>query len=325
MTETQDPPTHHRAPRRWPVLLLALPAFVAIWSGWVGLGELAGFGPVHPLPGIADDFEINSAITLPIGMEVYSAYALHAWLSGHVRTTAARTFAKYSALAALTLGGAGQVAYHLMSASGIVAAPWPITTAVACIPVAVLGMAAVLAHLLAQPADLAHAVHDDAAVRTPETVHDTDDAHAQRADRAHDDRAQDVAQDDADVAQPVRKVSQRVRVDAQRAHDAVPMHSARALPASTAVRTVSLVKDRALCTSPNGVRNVVHSDRWTDAAERLCKADPSGRRDVRTVETILRLHHVDGLPHARIAAHTGCSASTVSRTLTAARAHVESN
>src|SRR5690348_8620376 len=29
--------------RSWPVLLLALPAFVAIWSGWVGLGGLTGF------------------------------------------------------------------------------------------------------------------------------------------------------------------------------------------------------------------------------------------------------------------------------------------
>jgi hypothetical protein len=48
---------------RWPLLLLAAPAFVAVWSGWVGLGSLAGFGMVHPLPGIADEFSINSAIT----------------------------------------------------------------------------------------------------------------------------------------------------------------------------------------------------------------------------------------------------------------------
>jgi hypothetical protein len=26
--------------RRWPLLLIAAPAAVAIWSGWVGLGEL---------------------------------------------------------------------------------------------------------------------------------------------------------------------------------------------------------------------------------------------------------------------------------------------
>ncbi len=51
----------------WPVVLLALPAFVAIWSGWVGLGGLTGFGVVHPLPGIWDSFSINSAITLRSG------------------------------------------------------------------------------------------------------------------------------------------------------------------------------------------------------------------------------------------------------------------
>ncbi|MGW1344003.1 ABC transporter permease [Kribbella sp. NPDC002412] len=133
--------------RSWPVLLLALPAFVAVWSGWVGLGELTGFGVVHPLPGIADGFTINSAITLPIGVETYAAFALRVWLSGRVPVRA-RRFAKRSALAALALGALGQVAYHLLEAAGVTCAPWPITTAVACLPVAVLGMGAALAHLI---------------------------------------------------------------------------------------------------------------------------------------------------------------------------------
>lgn len=136
-----------RRPVAWPVLLLAAPAFVAIWSGWVELGALAGFGVVHPLPGIADGFTINTAITLPIGMEAYAAYALWVWLSDRAPTRA-RRFARWSALLALVVGAAGQVAYHLMAAAGITAAPWPITTAVACLPVAVLGMGAALAHLL---------------------------------------------------------------------------------------------------------------------------------------------------------------------------------
>ena len=130
---------------RWPLLLLAAPAFVAVWSGWVGLGSLAGFGMVHPLPGIADQFSINSAITLPVGVETYAAYALRAWLSGPAQ---ARRFAKWSAIGSLVLGAAGQIAYHLLSASGVRTAPWPITTVVACLPVAVLGMGAALAHLL---------------------------------------------------------------------------------------------------------------------------------------------------------------------------------
>jgi hypothetical protein len=133
--------------RSWPVLLLALPAFVAVWSGWVGLGELTGFGVVHPLPGIADGFTINSAITLPIGVETYAAFALRVWLSGRVPARA-RRFAKWSALSALCLGALGQVAYHLLEATGVSHAPWQITTVVACLPVAVLGMGAALAHLI---------------------------------------------------------------------------------------------------------------------------------------------------------------------------------
>jgi cytochrome bd-type quinol oxidase subunit 2 len=133
--------------RTWPVLLLALPAFVAIWSGWVGLGELTGFGVVHPLPGIADGFSLNTAITLPIGVETYAAYALRAWLSGRVPGRA-RRFAKWSAIGSLLLGALGQVAYHLMESAGVTVAPWWITTLVACLPVAVLGMGAALAHLM---------------------------------------------------------------------------------------------------------------------------------------------------------------------------------
>lgn len=139
--------------RSWPVLLLALPAFVAIWSGWVGLGELAGFGVVHPLPGIWDTLAVNTAITLPIGMEVYAAYALRAWLTPGAPVRA-RRFARWSTVAALVLGAAGQVAYHLMSAAGMTTAPWQITTVVACLPVAVLGMGAALAHLLHETTDL---------------------------------------------------------------------------------------------------------------------------------------------------------------------------
>ncbi|HEX6498795.1 MAG TPA: ABC transporter permease, partial [Micromonosporaceae bacterium] len=92
--------------RTWPLVLLALPAFVAVWSGWVGLGSLTGFGVVHPLPGIADGFAINSAITLPVGVETYAAFALRVWISGAVPATA-RRFAKASAIGSLALGALG--------------------------------------------------------------------------------------------------------------------------------------------------------------------------------------------------------------------------
>lgn len=140
-------PSQPRRIRAWPILLLALPAFVAIWSGWVGLGGLTGFGVVHPLPGILDDVSLNTAITLPIGLETYGTYALYVWLSGAVPARA-RRFAMWSAIGSLSLGAAGQIAYHLMSAAGMSVAPWQITTIVACIPVAVLGMGAALYHLV---------------------------------------------------------------------------------------------------------------------------------------------------------------------------------
>ncbi|MEV4418248.1 ABC transporter permease [Catellatospora sp. NPDC049609] len=134
--------------RSWPVFIIGLGAFVGIWSGWVELGKLTGFGPVQPLPGIADDFSLNTAITLPLGMEAYAAYALKVWMTSGIPARA-RDFARWSTIVALLVGMAGQVAYHLMAANGITSAPWQITTAVACLPVIVLGLAATLAHLVA--------------------------------------------------------------------------------------------------------------------------------------------------------------------------------
>jgi hypothetical protein len=140
------------AGRRWPLLLLALPAAVAIWSGWVGLGEMAGFGLVHPLPGIADGFTINSAITLPVGMEAYAAYALGVWLSPRPVPARARRFACRSSLAALGLGLLGQVSYHLLVAYRA-SAPLVVVVLVACVPVLVLGAGAALLHLLGSQPD----------------------------------------------------------------------------------------------------------------------------------------------------------------------------
>ena len=83
--------------KRWPLFLIAAPAAVAIWSGWVGLGGMCGFGVIHPLPGIWDALQINTAITLPIGVESYGAYALGAWLTPGTPGRA-RSFARRSAI-----------------------------------------------------------------------------------------------------------------------------------------------------------------------------------------------------------------------------------
>jgi hypothetical protein len=140
-------------PRRWPLVLIAAPAAVSIWSGWVGLGEKSGFGIVHPLPGIVSALQINTAITLPVGVEAYGAYALGAWLS-LARDHPARTFARRSAIGSLVLGMLGQVAYHLLAAAHATRAPWPVVVAVSCMPVVTLGFGAALTHLLrAAPAE----------------------------------------------------------------------------------------------------------------------------------------------------------------------------
>jgi hypothetical protein len=132
---------------RWPLFLIASPAAVAVWSGWVGLGLLCGFGPIHPLPGIADGFTINTAITLPVGVEAYGAYAMGAWL--HPRTPPnVRKFARNSALGSLALGMVGQVIYHLLNAAHATAAPWPVVMLVSCLPVLTLGFGGALTHLL---------------------------------------------------------------------------------------------------------------------------------------------------------------------------------
>jgi hypothetical protein len=137
------------AVRGWPLLLLAAPAAVAVWSGWVGIGQLTGFGQVRPLPGIWDSLHIDSAITLPVGVEAYAAYALHAWLdSGAVLTERTRRFAKWSAIGSLLLGMAGQIAYHLLTQAHASRAPWEVTVVVACLPVLILGMAAGLTHMI---------------------------------------------------------------------------------------------------------------------------------------------------------------------------------
>jgi hypothetical protein len=130
-----------RSVRSWPLLVLAAPAAAEVWSGWVGIAQKTGFGLVRPLPGIWPALHLDTAITLPIGVEAYAAYALQAWLARD-RAISARTrrFARWSAIFSFALGMAGQVAYHLMAQAGMTRAPWAITTIVSCLPVLVLGM-----------------------------------------------------------------------------------------------------------------------------------------------------------------------------------------
>ena len=139
--------------RRWPLMLIAAPAATSIWGGWVALGAMCGFGRVNLLPGIGAGFTLNTAITLPVGVEAYGAYALGAWLIPGAPERA-RKFAMRSAVGALVLGMAGQVIYHLLAAAHAGRAPWPVVVVVACMPVVTLGFGAALTHLLHEPAGL---------------------------------------------------------------------------------------------------------------------------------------------------------------------------
>ncbi len=144
-----DTMRRRQAVRSWPLLILAAPAAVAVWSGWVGIGQMTGFGEIHPLPEIWDSLRLNTAVTLPIGVEAYAAFALRVWLtSSQLVSERTRQFARGSAIAALLLGMAGQVAYHLLAQADVARAPWEVTTVVACLPVLILGMGSALAHLL---------------------------------------------------------------------------------------------------------------------------------------------------------------------------------
>jgi hypothetical protein len=158
--------------RRWPLFLIASPAAVAVWSGWVGLGTMCGFGVIHPLPGIWDGLQVNTAITLPVGVEAYGAYALGAWLTPGA-PEAARRFARRSAIGALALGMAGQVIYHLLAAANAAHAPWPVVVLVSSLPVVTLGFGTALAHLLRRSQEAATSADETVPKAVPEQVRDT--------------------------------------------------------------------------------------------------------------------------------------------------------
>ena len=189
--EAPPPEPAAAAPRRrrtWPLAAIAAPAAVAIWSGWVGLGAMCGFGLVQPLPGIVS-WHLDTAITLPVGIESYGAYALYTWLGESGSSGRARRFARGSALGAAALGCLGQVAFHLMAAAGWHRAPWYVVMLVACLPVITLFFAATLTHLIRAPETAPEVTASPAAQITltaPAGVTpEPDSSHPQEADAGH--------------------------------------------------------------------------------------------------------------------------------------------
>jgi hypothetical protein len=183
-----------RTMRSWPLLVLAAPAAVEVFSGWVGIAQKTGFGLVSPLPGIWPSLHLDTSITLPVGVEAYAAYALRAWLAGEPSIGGrTRRFAKWSAIFSFALGMAGQVAYHLLAQAGAARAPWPVTTAVSCLPVLVLAMGTTLAHML----------HADAGAAADTTDHRTGGPAVSRSPAWSTEDQAGAAQDQAAPQAPV--------------------------------------------------------------------------------------------------------------------------
>jgi hypothetical protein len=145
-----EPAGERRLPRPWPLAIIGLAAAVAVWGGWVRLGELTGFGPVNVLPGIGGGFVLDTAVVLPISVEAYAAYALHVLLASAWMSERTRVFARRSFFTSLSVGGGAQIASHVMGAAGVTSAPWWVTTVVATVPVLVVGLATGLATLVRQ-------------------------------------------------------------------------------------------------------------------------------------------------------------------------------
>lgn len=168
---------------------------------------MCGFGLVQPLPGIVA-WHLDTAITLPVGVEAYGAYALGAWLTPGTPDLA-RAFARGSALGALALGMLGQVGYHLLAAAGASKAPWPVTVCVSCVPVVTLGFGAALAHMLrAAPGPAVSAVPESAATPEAEPVPESG---SEAAAAAEDDMApeQDPGQAAGSVPDQPRRTARR--------------------------------------------------------------------------------------------------------------------
>lgn len=140
-----------RAPKKkrtkWPLYVLGGGASVTIWGGWVGLGAKTGFGNTPLLPGMLDSLHVNLAIALPLGMELYSAYAFRVWLDSDAPKRA-RRFAKWSSIISAVLSMSGQATEHLLVAAHKAAAPWEVTVAVSCFPVLAALLGAVLHQLM---------------------------------------------------------------------------------------------------------------------------------------------------------------------------------
>jgi hypothetical protein len=133
------------AVRRTMIVFFGFVAVVAVWPGCIGLAQLSGFKVVHPLPGVWDSLQLDTAVVLPVSAVAYAACALSMWLSIEARAARTRRYAAFSVFVSLVIIAATHVAYYLMTAAGYVQAPGPLAKLVALMPVMLLGLTLMVA------------------------------------------------------------------------------------------------------------------------------------------------------------------------------------
>jgi len=139
----RPPGTKRRA--MWPLYLISVGAVLAVWSGWVELGAMCGFGIEQPLYGIWNGLKLNAAISLPLSMEAYGFYAMGFWFDPD-EAEGVRTYARWTTILAYSLGFAAQATYHVLAAMHMTHAPIPVVVFVSGVPVATICVAGGLLH-----------------------------------------------------------------------------------------------------------------------------------------------------------------------------------
>jgi hypothetical protein len=137
--------TAHKSRSMWPLYLISVGAVLAVWSGWVELGVMCGFGIEQPLYGIWNGLRINAAISLPLSMEAYGFYAMGFWFDPG-EADDVRSYAQWTTILAYCLGFAAQATYHVLAAMHAAHAPIPVVVLVSGVPVATICAAGGLLH-----------------------------------------------------------------------------------------------------------------------------------------------------------------------------------
>lgn len=209
-------------PRRhlWVIGIIAASAAAEVFATWTGLGGVAGFPVIH-----VARLRLGLGWTLATGTEAYAGYALWTWLMG-APGERSRKYAMSSALGSLGLSLIGQVAYHLMLASGRTRPPTAVVAFVACLPVVVLMLAAVMAHLVHADASAAQAAEVRRAAAERQAAIERAEADERTALRAGLDAAREelvaerAARTEAQRNAALRAEAEAARNEAQAALDA---------------------------------------------------------------------------------------------------------